>query len=352
MSAPRTIQLGARAIGHGQRCYVIAEAGVNHNGKVELAHELVDVAADAGADAVKFQTFDPARLVSPRAAMAEYQVANTGTRRSQADMLRELVLAPAAHAELMAHAQQRGIEFLSSPFDEISADFLETLGVAAFKLGSGELTNHPLIAHISRKGRPLLLSTGMAELAEVEAALAVADRHGSGGVVLFHCVTSYPAAAEDLNLRAIDSMRSAFGRATGFSDHSQGIHAAVAAVALGACVIEKHFTLDKSLPGPDHKASLEPGELRAMVQAIADTTAALGDGVKQPRPVELPLRVPARKSLHARRDLAAGHVLAADDLIALRPGNGVSPARLDAVIGRRLRAPLAEGDMLNEVQLE
>jgi len=346
------VQLGASKIGHDQPCYVIAEAGVNHNGRVDLAHKLVDVAADSGAHAVKFQTFDPARLVSPRAAMAEYQVANTGNRRSQADMLRELVLPPEAHAELLAHAHERGIEFLSSPFDEQSADFLEQLGVAGFKLGSGELTNHPLIAHVARKQKPLLLSTGMADMPEIDAALAVAAAHGLADVVLFHCVTSYPAAAADLNLRAIASMRAAFRRPTGYSDHAQGIHASVAAVALGACVIEKHFTLDRTLPGPDHKASLEPDQLRALVQAIAETESALGDGFKQPRPVELPLRIAARKSLHALRDLPRGRVLAPGDLIALRPGSGIPPSRLDALLGRRLSAPIAAGELLDEAHLE
>jgi N,N'-diacetyllegionaminate synthase len=348
----RSVRIGERVIGPGLPCYVIAEAGVNHNGRIEVAHQLIDVAADAGADAVKFQTFAPALLVSPEAAMADYQVANTGRRRTQAEMLAELVLPREAHAELLAHAQARGIVFMSSPFDEGSADFLESLGVPAFKIGSGELTNHPFLAHLAAKGRPLLLSTGMADMVEVDAALAAITTAGGRDVVLFHCVTSYPAAAADANLDAMATLQAAFGVPCGFSDHTEGLAVSIAAAALGAPVIEKHFTTDRDLPGPDHKASLTPLELAAFVRGIRAAEAARGDGVKRPRPVELPLRAAARKSLHAARALPAGHVLAAGDLVALRPGTGLSPARLASVLGRRLRKDVSAYELLGEAHLD
>jgi N-acetylneuraminate synthase/N,N'-diacetyllegionaminate synthase len=345
------ISIGVRPIGPDAPCYVIAEAGVNHNGDVALAHKLVDLAADAGADAVKFQTFDPDRLVSKAAAMAAYQIANTGRGGSQADLLRGLVLSREAHAALQRHAGERGITFLSTPFDEASADFLETLGVPAFKVGSGELTNLPFLAHLAGKGRPMLISTGMADLVEVAAAVDAIEAAGDPMLGLFHCVTSYPAAPADANLSAMGTMRAAFGKTVGWSDHTEGVAVALAAVAQGATMLEKHITLDRALPGPDHKASLAPDELHALVRGVRAVEDARGDGTKAPRPVELPLIVAARRSLHAAKDLAAGHVLAAGDLVALRPGDGVSPARLDAVLGRRLGRALAAGAKLAEGDL-
>jgi sialic acid synthase SpsE len=283
--------------------------------------------------------------------MAAYQVANVGKVKSQAEMLAELVLPRDAHAELKAHAEERGILFLSSPFDPASADFLDELGVPAFKLGSGELTNHPFLAHLSKKGKPLVISTGMADMVEVDAALGAVFSHGDPEVLLLHCVTSYPASAEDANLRAMQTMRAAFGLPVGFSDHTVGIHVALAAVAMGAPAIEKHFTLDRTLPGPDHKASLLPEELSELVRNVREIERARGDGAKIPKPAELPLLAAARKSLHAARDLPNGHVLIASDLIALRPGTGLSPARLSALIGRRLSRAVAAGDLLEEGDL-
>ncbi len=345
------IHVAGRAIGAGQPCFVIAEAGVNHNGDMALAHRLVDVAADAKADVVKFQTFEPARLVSHAAAQADYQVQNTGKRQSQRDMLAALVLPPSAHRELQAHANERGVMFLSSPFDEASADFLVELGVPALKIPSGEVTNHPLLAHVARLGVPLLVSTGMCEAWEVQAALEVIDGHGAPPVALFHCVTSYPAAADDVNLRAIDAMRAAFGRPVGYSDHTQGVAVSLGAVARGASLIEKHFTVDCALPGPDHRASLEPAELATLVTGIRTIERALGDGHKAPRPVELPLITAARKSVHAARPLAAGAVLSRDDLIALRPGSGIPAARLSSLLGRRTACALDAGQLLEERHL-
>jgi N-acetylneuraminate synthase/N,N'-diacetyllegionaminate synthase len=346
------IGLGSRTIGEGHPCFVIAEAGVNHNGDPELAHRLVDAAADAGADAVKFQTFDPERLVSPRARPAEYQIANTGSSESQLDMLRRLVLPQEALAPLTAHAAERGLLFLSTPFDESSADLLQDLGLPAFKIPSGEVTNHPFVAHVSAKGKPVLMSTGMSTMAEVAEAVQVVRENGDPPLALFHCVTSYPAAAADCNLHAIGAMRAAFGVPVGWSDHTEGRQVSLAAVAAGASLLEKHVTLARDLPGPDHAASLEPEELAALVGAVREIELALGDGVKRPAASELANAAVVRRSLHASRTLAAGHVLQAADLIALRPGTGLAPSQRERLIGRRLRVGVERGEILGEHHLD
>jgi N,N'-diacetyllegionaminate synthase len=345
---PGSFALGGRTIGEGQPCFVIAEAGVNHNGDVALAERLVDVAAEAGADAVKFQTFDPERLVSPLARKAAYQIANTGSAESQLEMLRGLVLPHEALAPLAAHARERGLVFLSTPFDEGSADALEKLGMPAFKVPSGEITNHPFVAHVAAKGKPVLMSTGMSTLAEVAEAVHVVRESGDPPLALFHCVTSYPAAPADCNLRAIASMRAAFAVPVGWSDHTEGTEISLAAVAAGATVLEKHFTLDRTMPGPDHRASLEPAELSALVRAIRDVEAAMGDGVKRPVASERANAGAARRSLHASRALPAGHVVDEGDLVALRPGTGLSPALRSRLVGRRLRVGVEQGEMVAE----
>lgn len=344
--------LGTRTIGDGHPCFVIAEAGVNHNGDAELAHRLVDAAADAGADAVKFQSFDPERVVSPVARKAEYQIANAGSSESQLEMLRRLVLPQEALAPLAAHAAERGLIFLSTPFDEASADVLEGLGISAYKVPSGEVTNHLLVAHVAAKGMPVLMSTGMSTLAEVAEAVQVVRENGDPPLALFHCVTSYPAAAADCNLRAMGTMRAAFGVPVGWSDHTEGIQVSLAAVAAGASLLEKHFTLDRGLPGPDHLASLEPGELAALMKAVREIESAMGDGVKRPADSELANAAVARRSLHAARQLPAGHVLTATDLIALRPGTGLPPSHRDHLVGRRLRVGVERGEMLGERHLD
>ncbi|MBI5461120.1 MAG: N-acetylneuraminate synthase [Gammaproteobacteria bacterium] len=343
-----------------EHTFVIAEAGVNHNGSLELALQLVDAAATAGADAVKFQTFVPEALVSRRAAKAVYQQQHTAADESQLDMLRKLALSHADHLHLRAHCRQRGIEFLSSPFDIDSAHFLvDTLGVSCLKLGSGEITNGPLLLALARSGKPLILSTGMSTLEDIEQALAllafgfveatarptaatIAAAYAAAAgrqalrdkVSLLHCTTEYPCPFEDVNLRAMDTLREAFGLVVGYSDHTPGINVPIAAVARGARIIEKHFTLDRSLPGPDHQASLQADELRAMLDGIRQIEHALGHGRKEPAPSELKNRPIARKALVAARPIRAGEIFTVDNLTAKRPAEGLSPMRYWDVLDR------------------
>ncbi len=288
------------------KVFVIAEAGVNHNGSLDLARQLVAAAKETGADAVKFQTFRAEALVVHGAQKAAYQRRTTDAEESQFDMLRRLELDAHAHADLMAYCRQVGIAFLSSPFDESSADMLDAMGVERFKLGSGELTNLPLLGHVARKGKPLIMSTGMATLGEVETALATFREHGGTDVTLLHCVTEYPCPTEQVNLRAMLTLRAAFDVPVGYSDHTEGINIPIAAAAIGARIIEKHFTLDRRMEGPDHKASLEPGEFARMVHAIREVSLALGDGIKRPAACEMANIPVARKSLVAARAIPAG----------------------------------------------
>ncbi|MBP2316262.1 N-acetylneuraminate synthase [Azospirillum soli] len=330
---------------------VIAEAGVNHNGDLELAHRLVDVAADAGADIVKFQTFRADRLASGSAPKADYQRATTDGAESQRDMLRRLELTAEAHLALQAHCAHRGIEFLSTPFDEESADFLLSIGIRRIKVPSGEVVNLPFLEHLARTGLPMLLSTGMADLEEVAEAVNTVRRAGTSDLTVLQCTTDYPARPEDANLRAMASMASAFGVPVGFSDHTLGIECALAAVALGAVVIEKHVTLDCGLPGPDHAASLEPKALAALVRGIRTVEAALGDGIKRPAEAELRNRAAVRKSLAASRDLPAGHRLEPGDIVVRRPGTGLAPALAGRTVGKALRRDVAEGMPFTEDDL-
>lgn len=335
-----TFAIDGRLVGPGQPCLIIAEAGVNHNGSLDLACQLVDAARAAGADAVKFQTFKAERLVSAAAPKAAYQQRTTGTAESQLEMIRQLELGEAEHRRLLAHCRERGILFLSSPFDEQSADFLADLGMSAFKVPSGELINLPFLAHLAAKGRPLILSTGMAHLGEVEAAVQAVAAAGPVPLALLQCVSNYPADPADVNLRAMDTMAAAFGVAVGYSDHVPQNEVAFAAVARGACIVEKHFTLDRNLPGPDHQASLEPGELAALVRGIRAVEAALGDGRKRPAASEADTAAVARKSLVAACDIPAGSVLAADLIVVKRPGSGLPPAMFPHLLGRRTRVAI------------
>jgi N-acetylneuraminate synthase len=333
--------------------FVIAEAGVNHNGDLALARELCDAAHAAGADAVKFQTFRAEDLVLPGAPTAVYQARQTGDQ-DQFAMLRRLELSEEAHRDLHAHCERIGIEFFSTPFSEQAVDMLVKLGVRRIKVSSGELTHRALIAKAAATQLPLLLSTGMASLDEVRQALAwvQAARGHLEQVTVLHCTSAYPASDEALNLRAIETLAQETGLAAGYSDHSTGIEASLAAVALGAVVIEKHLTLDRSLPGPDHAASLEPPEFGAMVQGIRRISAMRGDGVKQPRPEERDAARVARRSIVALRAIPAGATLAADMLACRRPATGIAPAEWDRVIGRRVRAAIPAGSVLQWDQLD
>jgi N-acetylneuraminate synthase len=339
----QSILIGHRPVGPGHPCLVIAEAGVNHNGDPELARQLVDAAADAGAESIKFQTFKADQLAAPQAEKADYQKETTGAGETQVEMLRRLELPEEGHTELQQRAQSRALLFLSSPFDEASADFLAELGVPAFKIASGEITNLPLLRHIAALRLPVILSTGMSTLGEVETALAALD---GCKVVLLQCVSNYPARPADVNLLAMDTLRAAFGVPVGFSDHTLGTEVALAAVALGAAVIEKHLTLDRTLPGPDHRASIEPDEFSRMVGAIRNVEAALGDGLKRPVASEAAVAAVARKSLVAACDLPAGAALTAGSLAIRRPGTGLAPALLGDVVGRIARVAIPAGTPL------
>ena len=327
------MDVGGRGVGPGDPCFVIAEAGVNHNGDADLAHRLIDVAAQAGADAVKFQTFRADRLVTISAVKADYQRKTTDADESQYDMLRRLELSEEAHHALFEHAASRGIRFLSTPFDEQCADFLDSLGVGAFKIPSGEITNLPLLAHVARKGKPLIVSVGMSTLGEIEAAVEAIEETGNDRFVLLQCVSAYPADPATVNLRALRTLRTAFGKPVGFSDHTEGDEVALAAVALGACVIEKHFTLDRSLPGPDHRASIEPDELAAMIRGIRKVESALGVGRKRRVESEANTALVARKSLVAACDIPAGTMLTEKMVAVRRPGTGLPIAMMPRVIG-------------------
>ncbi len=315
-----------------ERVFIIAEAGVNHNGDIELAKKLVDIAVDANADAVKFQTFKTERLVTKYAPKAEYQKVTTNKEESQFDMLKRLELPEKYHFELMNYCESKGIMFLSTPFDIESADFLESLGVAAYKISSGDLTNMPMLMHIARKGKPIILSTGMSEPREVEEAVywlrQACGAQRACEIILLHCTTEYPTPYNNVNLKAIDTLRQSFKLPVGYSDHTLGIEVPIAAVAMGACIIEKHFTLDKNMDGPDHKASLEPLELKNMIRAIRNIEIALGDGVKKPSAKEIDNMKAARKSVIAAKEILKGCKLDNSCLTVKRPGTGIEPKYL------------------------
>jgi N-acetylneuraminate synthase len=329
-----------------QRTFIIAEAGVNHNGSIETALSLVDEAHRAGADCIKFQTFRARKLLTRSAVKAEYQKQTTAADESQYEMIRKLELSEADHRLLIERCRECGVEFLSSPFDEESADLLESLGVARFKVPSGEMTNLPFLRHLARKQKPLILSTGMSTLGEVEAAVSTMRAAGNDRVTLLHCVTEYPAPFDQINLRAMRTLSLSFGLPVGYSDHTPGIEIAVAAVALGAKVIEKHFTLDRNMEGPDHRASLEPQELRQMVRSIRNVEASLGSGIKAPAACEIANRSVARKSLVAARSIRKGRRLAAADIAVKRPGHGVQPQDIDKVIGLEVTCDLDADEVI------
>ena len=318
------------------RTLIIAEAGVNHNGDILLAKELINSAAAAGADIVKFQSFTADKIISRSAPKADYQKNTTATDESQHEMVRKLELTRDHHEILVDECRRKGIGFLSTAFDTDSFDLLVDMGVECVKIPSGEITNLPYLRYVTRLKMPVILSTGMATMGDIEAALGVIEESGTPRekVTVLHCTTEYPTPMVDVNLHAMKSLGTAFGVDVGYSDHSKGIEVAIAAVALGAKVIEKHFTLDRTLPGPDHQASLEPNELKAMVDAIRNIEKALGDGIKRPTPSETKNIPIARKSLVASCDIAEGELFSSENICAKRPGTGVSPMLWDEVIGR------------------
>lgn len=328
---------------------IIAEAGVNHNGDMELARQLVRAAADAGADLVKFQTFQASKITAAHAPKADYQKETTGTGESQKEMIAKLELSRADHDMLVAECEAAGIRFFSTGFDEDSLDLLVDLGIDRIKVPSGEITNLPLLRHIAAKGLPVILSTGMADMADIEAAIAVMEAGGvpRAQITVLHCNTEYPTPMQDVNLPAMANIGAAFGVEVGYSDHTMGIELPIAAVALGATVIEKHITLDRGLPGPDHRASLEPDEFAQMVRAIRNIEQAVsGDGIKRPSPSESKNRAIARKSIVAARDIAAGELFSVENLTAKRPGTGISPMRWDEVVGRTAPRAFAADELI------
>ena len=328
---------------------VIAEAGVNHNGDMVLAKKLIAAAAEAGADLVKFQTFIANNIVSKAAPKADYQKNTTDPGESQQDMIRQLELSRENHVALINECKKYGIGFFSTAFDHDSIDLLEDLGALDYvKVPSGELTNLPYLRHLTRRGKPVFLSTGMSTLGEIEAAIDVVEQAGTprDRITVLHCTTEYPTPMDEVNLSAMANMGRAFGVAIGYSDHTQGIEVPIAAVALGASVIEKHFTLDRSMPGPDHRASLEPDELKAMVSGIRNIEKAMGDGIKRPGPSELKNTPVARKSLVAAQPIKVGELFTKENLVAKRPGTGVSPMRWDEVIGRKAPRDFDEDELI------
>ena len=327
---------------------IIAEAGVNHNGDIELAKKLIDVAAEAGADLVKFQTFSADRLVTQSALKAEYQVLATDKIESQHEMLRKLELTESMHHELINHCANREIGFFSTGFDIESINFLARLGQELFKIPSGEITNLPFLQHVGGLGKKVLLSTGMSNMHEVAAALNALELAGTpkNRITVLHCTSSYPAEMSDVNLRAMLSIQDEFGVEVGYSDHTLGTEVAIAAVALGAKVVEKHFTLDRNMTGPDHKASLEPDELIRMVAGIRSIEKALGDGNKVITQNEIQNRDVARKSIVASRDIQAGEVFTENNLTAKRPGTGISPMKWDEVIGTKAKQSYVTDDLI------
>lgn len=343
----RKVRIGNQWVGDGEPCFIIAEAGVNHNGDLQLAHRLIDVAYHAGVDAVKFQSFITEELVTPEAPKADYQVETTGEPGRQYEMLKALELNAKEQAELKYHCEQVGILYLCTPYDNTSIDILDGMGVVAFKIASTDCTNVPFLRYMADKGRPVILSTGMAALGEVEQAFnTLRDGGLDGKIVILHCISEYPVRVEEVNLRAIRAMEQAFGCPVGFSDHTQGVGASPWAVAVGACVVEKHFTLDRNMVGPDHRASLEPAELANLVRTVRDVEAALGDGVKRPMPSELANRPLMRKSLVARRQIRAGETITSEDITSKRPESGLAPTWFDRVVGKRAAVDIDKDGVL------
>ena len=342
-----------------EKVIIIAEAGVNHNGDMELAKKLIDIAADAGADYVKFQTFKAEKLASKNAKKADYQTKNLAESQnnqsdSQLEMLKKLELSQQQHFELISYCNLRKIQFFSTAFDLESLDFLATLGFELYKIPSGEITNLPYLKKIGSFQKNIIISTGMADLEEIGDALQVLVKAGTpkGNITVLHCNTEYPTPFEDVNLRAMQTIKNTFDVKIGYSDHTEGIEIPIAAVALGATMIEKHFTLDKTMEGPDHKASLEPNELKMMVKSIRNIEKAFGNGIKTPSNSEKKNIEIARKSIHIAKNLPENHILEENDLIMKRPATGISPMKMEEIIGKKLKINKETDDILLWTDIE
>lgn len=343
----RKIKINNRLVGEGEPVFIVAEAGVNHNGNVDLAKQLIDAAKDAGADAVKFQVFKADKLIMRNTEKANYQKATADSKESQYELMKRLELTENNFKELADYANKKEIIFLASPYDQEGVDLLYEIDVPAFKVASGEITNFPLLKHIANKGKPIILSTGMSTLGEVDEALRVIRDHGVEDIVLLHCITSYPTKIEDVNLTAMQMMKCAFKLPVGFSDHTLGMIMPIAAVALGAVVIEKHFTMNRNLSGPDHNASLEPYELRDMVTAIRNVERALGDGIKRPTGNEEEIKKLARRSIIAGVDIPKGTVITEKMLDFKRPGTGISPKYINMIVGKRAKKIIESNELID-----
>lgn len=327
--------------------YIIAEAGVNHNGSVELAKKLIDAAVDAGVDCVKFQTFKAESMSSKKAKQAEYQKKNIGKEESQLDMLKKLELSYDDFRGLQEYCSEKNIDFLSTPFENESIDFLDGLGMKFWKIPSGEVTNLPYLEKIARTGKPVVLSTGMCTIDEISECIDLLRKNGAGDLSVLHCTTQYPTPFEDVNLNVMKTLSERFKVPVGYSDHTKGIEVPVAAVAMGAKIIEKHFTLDRNMEGPDHKASLEPDELKAMVSAIRNIEKALGSAEKKPAKSEIANIAVARKSIVAKKAIKKGEVFTQDNITAKRPGSGISPMKWYEVIGNRAVKDFEEDELIS-----
>jgi len=329
------IKIGNKLIGEGQPCFIIAEAGVNHNGSLELAKKLIDAAKESGSDSIKFQTFKSERIATADAEMAKYQKENTGKEEAQLEMLKRAELSYGDFRELKKYCDEKGIIFLSTPHScNEDVDLVAEL-CPAIKVASGDLTNIPLLKYIARKNLPIILSTGMSAMEEVENALEAVKKEGNDKIIILHCTNNYPCPINEVNLRAINTLKEKFKLPTGYSDHTEGINISTYAAAAGACVLEKHLTLDKNLPGPDHKASLEAEDLKEMVLAIRNLERALGDGVKKPAESELETAKIARKSLVAQKDIKKGEAIREGMITVKRPGTGIPPGKMNEIIGKK-----------------
>lgn len=347
------VQIGNYKIGPGNSCFIIAEAGVNHNGDVKLAHQLIDAAIKSGANAVKFQSFITEALVTSKTPKAEYQIKTTGGNSGQYKMLKSLEMSADDHAKLKDHCDQAGTLYLCTPYDNISVDMLDKIDISAFKVASTDTTNVPLLRYIASKGRPVILSTGFSSLGQVECAVESLNESGlKGKTILLQCTAEYPAPIDEINLRAIVTMQQAFGCPVGFSDHTEGTDAGPWSVAIGSCVVEKHFTLDRNMAGPDHRASLEPDEFSDLVRKIRQIERSLGDGIKRIMPSELKNKAVMQKSLVAVKAIKAGETITPDSLTCKRPGTGLSPAFYDQVVGKKADRDIEENEILTLSSIE